>query len=113
MGDPMTDDLMAFLRARLDADTAAQNDTDDSWHDSSCGSVPSRWRSEAGDCDCGIPQRTLADIKAKRAILDVHVDRGECTRCEWFDGELYPCETLRLLALPYAEHPNYRKEWTP
>jgi hypothetical protein len=26
---------------------------------------------------------------------------------------LAPCETLRLLALPYAEHPDYRQEWRP
>jgi hypothetical protein len=23
----------------------------------------------------------------------------------------YPCATLRLLALPYADRPGYRKEW--
>lgn len=33
-------------------------------------------------------------------------------------AELYlepspPSRTLRLLALPYADHPDYRKEWTP
>lgn len=25
----------------------------------------------------------------------------------------YPCRTLRLLALPYAGHPEYREEWRP
>lgn len=26
---------------------------------------------------------------------------------------LAPCQTLRLLALPYAAHPDYRPEWAP
>jgi hypothetical protein len=25
----------------------------------------------------------------------------------------YPCDTLKLLALPYADHPDYRDEWRP
>lgn len=47
-----------------------------------------------------------------------------CTRCtDWYpDAEIdddphasheWPCLTVRLLALPYAAHPDYRSEWRP
>jgi hypothetical protein len=32
-------------------------------------------------------------------------------RSEW--GADWPCLTLRLLALPYADRPGYREEWRP
>ena len=27
--------------------------------------------------------------------------------------EVFPCETVRLLALPYSQHPDYQKAWRP
>jgi len=27
--------------------------------------------------------------------------------------EVFPCETVRLLALPYSQHPGYREDWRP
>ncbi|MGP4085473.1 DUF6221 family protein [Streptomyces sp. KR55] len=76
------------------------------------------------------PARVLAEIDAKRRILAEHQpDRfGDCTTCagpEDFDDDAdghrtwsrsakpFPCPTLRLLALPYADHPDYREEWRP
>lgn len=48
------------------------------------------------------PARVLADVAAKRRIVEREDLHGED------DG------TLRLLALPYADHPTYRAEyWTP
>jgi hypothetical protein len=32
-----------------------------------------------------------------------------CTGC----GKRAPCPTLRLLALPFADHPDFREEWRP
>lgn len=69
------------------------------------------------------PARVLADLAAKRAILDEHsnVNGGDCGTCvvgEWGyptnGGSTiahYPCRTLRLLAAPYAEHPEYDPAW--
>jgi len=61
----------------------------------------------------------LAEVDAKRRIIDLHDDvSGGCRTC--MDAELsndgpdaaaWPCPTLRLLALPYADHPGYREEW--
>ncbi|MFF7130415.1 DUF6221 family protein [Streptomyces sp. NPDC008240] len=45
------------------------------------------------------------------------VDDVFCTTCHVEDGVIessgQPCETLRLLALPYVNHPDYREEWKP
>lgn len=59
------------------------------------------------------PARVLREVEAKRRLLDLHRpdsdDRPECGTC----GPRHPCSTLRLLALPYADHDDYREEWTP
>jgi hypothetical protein len=81
----------------------------------------------------------LADVAAKRQILAMHKpiknhgrfseerqdpedceDCSEphgivCTTCRDYAGDHLdaPCTTLRLLALPYAGHPQFREEWKP
>jgi hypothetical protein len=50
------------------------------------------------------PARVLAECEAKRRIVRIAVDQID----EDSGGEL-----LRLLALPYASHPDYREEWRP
>lgn len=61
-------------------------------------------------------EHTLREIDAKRRIVALHCDeRGGDPSCSSID---YPekagdCETLRALALPYANHPDYRAEWRP
>lgn len=63
--------------------------------------------------------RALAEVEAKRRIMQVHerLPDGEfCVTCDapsGIPGEPYGCATLRLLALPYVEHPDYREEWRP
>ncbi len=74
------------------------------------------------------PARVLADVAAKRRIVELHVavapgtvDDPWCAVCaDWpnadYDGPGtvdWPCPTQRLLALPFAGHPNYRPEWAP
>lgn len=56
-------------------------------------------------------ERMLREVEAKRRILDLH-QRGafpDCREC----GNDYPCVTVRLLALMYADHPDYDEEWRP
>lgn len=63
------------------------------------------------------PGRVLAECAAKRAIVALHssedgVRYGYCEQC--WDGNTplpYPCLTLRILALPYAEHEQFQEEW--
>jgi hypothetical protein len=79
------------------------------------------------------PVRALAEVAAKRQIVSRHTRKeGErqsiCAECggrEWKPGVghtgldpypwvmPWPCPTLRLLALPYADREGYRKEWKP
>ncbi|ROQ69188.1 hypothetical protein EDD93_3685 [Streptomyces sp. 840.1] len=69
------------------------------------------------------PARALSEVEAKRQMVKLHacaaghecstLDRhGEIDHCTWvMDSEA--CTTLRLLALPYADHPDYRDDWRP
>lgn len=63
------------------------------------------------------PERVLAECEAKRQVVELHAENdSNPSRFElqcWNDGEEYPCQTLRILALPYADHPAYRREWRP
>lgn len=70
---------------------------------------------------CHDPTRVLAEVDTKRRIVKVHFRRRsydwdepgvigfECAQC----CDRFPCTTLRLLALPYADHPYYKPEWRP
>ncbi|WP_107427538.1 DUF6221 family protein [Streptomyces glaucescens] len=69
----------------------------------------------------GEAERVLAEVDAKRDLLELHrqlEDSEEmldfCATCD-ATGKYpeYPCRTLRLLALPYADHPDYNEAWRP
>ncbi|MFD3535223.1 DUF6221 family protein [Streptomyces sp. NPDC058664] len=156
------DDLIAFLRARLDDD----EQTALSWPEDS-----RRWQTVGGrrlsyrngssqtvtaidisnasslwneqiyvkyDLDGAAehiarqdPARVLAEVDAKRRMValhepvTLHAGGGAahfdttrvCRSCEppkQFPETAYPCATLRLMALPYADrHPDYRDAWRP
>jgi hypothetical protein len=72
------------------------------------------------------PARVLREVEAKRRIVDEHVHEHAteapgfgCRVCDWQGswsgvGDGGWCLTLRLLALPYSDHPGYREEeWKP
>jgi hypothetical protein len=136
-------ELVEFLRARLDDDEAkAQAGA------TALGSPPS-WPDyqtyDSPELDVALeyldhwgPSRALAEIEAKRRIVDEHFgllhpqgnpDRA-CRQCSdrradddplshggnddrWLRLEPAPCLTVRLLALPYAGHEAYQEEWRP
>ena len=64
------------------------------------------------------PARVLREVESKRRILNECLKEVER---ETADGRRYPASTawalavttLRLLALPYADRPGYRREWRP
>jgi hypothetical protein len=80
---------------------------------------------------CGSPRRTgktychraLGDVAVKRSILALHVPYQRiiglgCETClgsankgkaAAFPG--WPCPTVKLLAAPYREHPDFCQEW--
>jgi hypothetical protein len=77
------------------------------------------------------PWRVLSSCVAKRLILAAHRDVGPgldrraepdrtlkahaCSTCGQYDEYAidWPCYTLRVLALDWVEHPEYRVEWRP
>lgn len=60
------------------------------------------------------PARVLAECKAKRRIVELHqAEDGQHPDFCGHDLRELPCPTLCLLALPYADHPDYRDEWRP
>jgi uncharacterized protein DUF6221 len=108
-------DLVEFLRARLTEDEqAARMARADFFTVGTLGMFAS-----AGDA-CHVirhdPARVLREVEAKRHVLERH---GECgTGAGYCDdgghdlGSL-GCGDLLDLALPYADHPDYRDEWKP
>ena len=60
------------------------------------------------------PTRVLAECEAKRRIIELANEQwGELDL--YTTGEIPPewVRVLELLALPYADHPDYRQEWKP
>lgn len=58
------------------------------------------------------PARVLAEVDAKRRLLDYMVD----LESKALDGNWWNLDRdlpFQLLALPYADHPDYRPEWAP
>ncbi len=117
--------LVEFLRARLDEDEAAARAVEPLGHSVDMGGRRNDDRFAHGRMgfasEDGMPRtlpdggasahfarhdpaRVLAEVEAKRRIL------------EWAPidlGEGHSTHIFRLLALPYADHPDYREEWRP
>lgn len=84
------------------------------------------WWHARHEVDPQVPRRMLAECEAKRRIVAwcgererIHVpvfasDADAARASEFVPGGLsHPADSvvLRLLALPYADHPDYRPEW--
>lgn len=130
----MSDDLVAFLRARLaedavEAEEAAEKVGDGHWEQRNVRIVTTADRDrEVADyaiteCIWHIvrhdPAHVLAEVAAKRRIVDEHraiMGPGWCSTCDIpgdVKGNVHGCQTLRLLAAPYAAVEGYRPEWAP
>jgi hypothetical protein len=77
------------------------------------------------------PWRVLSTCLSKRLIVAAHRDVGPgverhpgetdavlahtCSTCGRYDGHAvaWPCYTLKVMALDWEEHTDYRKEWRP
>jgi len=59
------------------------------------------------------PARVLAECEVKRRIVDLAREARETQRAGYGAADYYMRDVLRLLALPYADHPDYRQEWKP
>lgn len=124
--------LAEFLLARIAEDeAAAQRDGADAMVGWRWKNYPERAYNEAQALALARSRRVLAECEAKRRITElhapaylrkVHAKYGTPVRCEVcedglglepdsIDHKPLPCPTLRLLALPYADHIDYRQEW--
>lgn len=67
------------------------------------------------------PARVLADVEAKRGILDMYDQLTAIIRNPASDLSLQAArtqqlaiiKTLKLLAAPYASHPDHKETWRP
>jgi hypothetical protein len=125
------DDLIAFIRARLDEDEQIAREADNresDWWWGPAAESPAERHIARYD-----PARVLREVEAKRKSLGLHrpgapadmADAGTlvvCVSCGPSGNDpdlymideqasLYPCDTVRLLALPWSDHPDYREEW--
>jgi hypothetical protein len=66
------------------------------------------------------PARVLAECEAKRRLItEVHCAHpfghpDNCNSCSYYSEHevaLEECPTLRLLAQPFSDHPDYDKAW--
>jgi hypothetical protein len=130
------DELSAFLRARLDDDErVAREATVGPWRwGPSLGKIT--WALAGpdipyggfvlGTSDAGCPSkfdaehiarwdpaRVLAEVQAKRAILDrIAEAEAACTGPDTIEIDGFVARDLVcLLAQPYAGHPGWREEW--
>jgi hypothetical protein len=128
----MTDDLVQFLRARLD-ETAAKarahrQASADWYYDDSAKEIRDRVNSgtvafvpahaDAEHIARHDPARVLAEVDAKRQIVARYERAMDNRRAHPADlasaGAFLALHgAVKLLGLPYADHPNYRPEWAP
>ena len=124
-------DLAEFLANRLNEDDAvalAAGSCD--YYDDIDESVP--LADEVKHALRHDPARVLREVAAGRKILALHqisttyvdsrdddyrpikIPEVQCFVCGWAsDAAGSACETLRLLAAVYSDHPDYREEWKP
>jgi len=102
-------DLADFLRARY-----AERREQVGGHNGSYNDADGCWGLHEDPAD------VLADLDAKGAIVALHGRLGDgapfCITCDapsGVPGEPHGCPTLRLLAQPFAAHPDYQQEWKP
>ncbi|MEU0465040.1 DUF6221 family protein [Amycolatopsis sp. NPDC006131] len=117
--------LIAFLRARLAALEARAEHLHDGEGCSAHSEFSWGYEYDPQDCDCGEPDRARAHVEATRRRIDWCAEvlgRRDLSNYGQF-GALkddpdalavtLAVEILRLEALPYASHYDYREEWRP
>ena len=113
----MTEDLVAFLRARLDEDEQIIRRNLGESGVTDGGFFPDYRTYTDDDTAAAVdflgqfkPPRMLAEVDAKRALIAETIEPYL-----GFDTTMARVanQALRLLAPPYADHPSYRPEWRP
>jgi len=112
--------LTEFLEARITEDAKRWATADPPWnapHDPDCqypGDMP-------GTCTCDLLDRLKAECEAKRGAIEaawqdhsqIEGEWGSCRSREQMSAKDDNPAVVEWLALPYADHPDYREEWRP
>lgn len=123
-------DLTDFLLARIAEDEQALEDAAvaeaenlrrDGLPNSTAAEVREYWLRPPGSTgdpveDQPTPwRRWLAECEAKRRITELAIEHQGYVDHELGGPDTDPdeIEILRVLAVPYADHPDYREEWQP
>jgi hypothetical protein len=129
--DTGTHPIAKFLAARFKEDEAVAHEAAQAIGDGEWGPGDRQVRSSrlAVVADTAVPHhiahhdpaRVLREVAAKRRILDDIVPIMNATdeqiNSEWGVGPMAPgdyesVELLKILALPYVDHPDYNPEWS-
>lgn len=115
----MSDEIVAWLRARLDEDEKAAADARDD--------VESWWQDPAQDSPAELhiarhsPERVLREVEAARRVLDMWQDPDTIEESINYavssaDYQIASADTVdrivRVMASAYADHPDYRAQWS-
>ncbi|WP_326739136.1 DUF6221 family protein [Streptomyces sp. NBC_01022] len=114
------DDLVQFLRARLNEDEQTARAAGDSWY----GYEPEQQIAFVSVEDARHiarhgPARALREVEAKRQLLTEYKESAASLAAasapDMYDvGRLQGLEiAVRATSLPYADHPDYRGDWRP
>ena len=119
--------IVEFLRARLDEDEAQAREAvtirQRTYSHQPWVNDPDHELKAWDDHPAGVvllgPERLLAEVAAKRQVLDVHEPEpgAGCLVCDhdcnfgYVYGDGTGCTTIRALASVYADHPDYDPEW--
>ncbi|WP_238782868.1 DUF6221 family protein [Streptomyces monomycini] len=98
--------LTTFLHARLDEDGR----TADLFHEAGCPGA------EASGCHCLVPQRVRHDVLVRHGLArdcEEAIDDPDHDACDWPHSEMRALLRLKVLALPYELHRQWREEWRP
>ncbi|MFK8844103.1 DUF6221 family protein [Streptomyces sp. Ac-502] len=98
--------LTAFLHARLAEDAS----TADLFHEPGCPGA------EASGCRCPVPERIRHDALARRGLArdcEEAIDDPDHDARDWPHSEMRALLRLKVLALPYELHRQWREEWRP
>lgn len=105
-------DLAAFLLQRISEDekTAQQRRDDGGDYNSRFFDEPWQLLDDLHNVWLSVDfRRVLAECESKRQIVELHRDNG----LGWCDDDTRPtpCTTLRRLAAPYSDHPDFVPDW--
>lgn len=118
---PMND-LVAFIRTRLDADQQVAKQAAEPFRHGDRTGLNGLHSQLTNHVLRHNSARVLAEVAAKRRILERHpgaTNVDECPGCganldgTWRTPPGSLCPEQVDMALPYADHPDYRQEWRP